>query len=342
MRFLYLVPFSLLLIGLSGCSFLLGNWFEPEKQNPTNQKFCDAGPVKAPLTRLGKLTAQAIAGSCSDQEKAKRLFDWVANNIDYDARGFYTRRYQSQSIDEVLDSKKAVCEGYADVYAAMADQAGIKTKTLAGWVKTINNGQQFAKGQPNHVWTAAYFNGKWHWIDATWGAGFVTPQDGFVRRIDDSYFMRDPKAALLTHWDKHDTFGEQAKARLGYEEFLSLAPPEPALTQLGIPPDVQLRHARQRQPKALVTVYTGAENILQIMDTPSIYKHLPRKTVSYTFALKGPATLALYNQAAFYPLKHDNKTVKVTLPAHWWGDILLMHSTGAGKYEGLLAYHRGG
>ena len=72
------------------------------------------------------LANQITNGCVKDYDKVKAVHDWVAENIYYDYEAFYSGDYKNGDAVNVLSSKRAVCEGYANLVAALLR---IKLKT---------------------------------------------------------------------------------------------------------------------------------------------------------------------------------------------------------------------
>ncbi|KAK3324184.1 hypothetical protein B0T19DRAFT_443615 [Cercophora scortea] len=115
----------------------------------------------------------------SATDKARAIFTWCHHNIEYDVHGFLNKCIKTgQSIDEMIFSGKAVCEGYAKIYEAVAVRAGLQCIVVGGHGKgygfhPLAAGQRPPPRDPSgHAWNAVRIDGgEWKIIDACWGAG---------------------------------------------------------------------------------------------------------------------------------------------------------------------------
>ena len=78
---------------------------------------------------------QAVArivceGLTTDIEKARAIFDWLAYNIAYDTS------YRTYLPSDVFKKRKAVCQGYSDLFCIMAKEVGLKARTVPGFART--------------------------------------------------------------------------------------------------------------------------------------------------------------------------------------------------------------
>lgn len=83
-----------------------------------------------------------------------------------------------RGVEETIFHGKAVCQGYAEVYQAIATRAGLRCVVVSGHGKGYGY-VPLAAGQPppprnatGHAWNAVCIDGgEWKLIDACWGAG---------------------------------------------------------------------------------------------------------------------------------------------------------------------------
>ena len=78
-------------------------------------------------------TALNLTADCvTDREKALVLHDWVAENVYYDMDAYASGNYENLDAVNVLHLKKGVCEGYANLYAALLRSIGIPCRKQGG------------------------------------------------------------------------------------------------------------------------------------------------------------------------------------------------------------------
>lgn len=94
-----------------------------------------------------KQVADTLRGK-STYEQIKGAYDWLCNNVKYD----YS--LENHSAYTALVLKNTVCEGYATAFQLIMEELGIECVCVMS---------------PNHAWNAVKYEGKWYWVDATWG-----------------------------------------------------------------------------------------------------------------------------------------------------------------------------
>ncbi len=122
--------------------------------------------------------------NASTGQKLQALYDWVIDICHYDyvsySDGKSSDKRKKQDAYHVVKYGMGVCEGYANLYTALARLAGVK----AAYQGSDNL---------NHGWVECYYNGEWKMVDATWD----DPSDSSVTQsIPNSgnytYFLIDP------------------------------------------------------------------------------------------------------------------------------------------------------
>lgn len=163
-----------------------------------------------------------------DMDKLKAIYDWVTTNIYYDygmLEGYYPTFV---SAADTLYLKSSVCEGFANLTAAMCHAVGIPCRVVIGFAagvgtdSTIGNVwtayqswagsgdldvlRQQMPQYANHAWNEAYVNGRWVILDTTWGcnndATYVPAKGSYVLipgTPTDDYFDLSVEALSESH-----------------------------------------------------------------------------------------------------------------------------------------------
>jgi hypothetical protein len=137
----------------------------------------------------------------TEDEKARAIFRWIAENIAYDTRSYAAGRIRETDSQDVFHSRTALCGGYAGLFKSLALEAGLEAEIVSGFAKGIDYrmGKHF-RGTANHAWNAVRVDGSWKLIDATWGAGHAEESGRYVRELDEHYFLTPPEEMIYTHF----------------------------------------------------------------------------------------------------------------------------------------------
>ncbi|EGO59417.1 hypothetical protein NEUTE1DRAFT_60813 [Neurospora tetrasperma FGSC 2508] len=131
----------------------------------------------------------------SPTDKARAIFTWCHHNMAYDTHGFFNNCIPHHSSPaEQIFSGKAVCQGYADVYKAIALAAGLDCVLISGHGKgfghhDLASGSSVPPEESNHAWNAVRIDGgEWKIIDACWGAGHLGDDRLFHKKFSPEMF----------------------------------------------------------------------------------------------------------------------------------------------------------
>lgn len=113
-----------------------------------------------------KLSFDICDGIESDEEKAKKIYDYIVWLMSYDydkaesvQNGTLPKGY-IPDVDSVLKEKKGICFDYSALFASMLRAQNIPVRLVMGYVRPDNI---------YHAWNQVYINGAWVWMDSTFG-----------------------------------------------------------------------------------------------------------------------------------------------------------------------------
>ena len=112
-------------------------------------------PSKDPMLR--RLAAEIGAGLASPRQRIAAILRWMEVNIRKEPADVF-------SALDVLDSRRAECQGHAYLYAALARAAGIPTRVANGLVYSEEHA-----GFLFHSWAESVIDGNWEPVDPTFG-----------------------------------------------------------------------------------------------------------------------------------------------------------------------------
>ncbi|KJZ77983.1 hypothetical protein HIM_02620 [Hirsutella minnesotensis 3608] len=138
-------------------------------------------------------TGHLARGLCdpfpSYTDKARAIFTWFHHNIFYDTEAFFGNNVQWQSVEDTIFSGRAVCQGYAETYKAIANRAGLDCVVVCGHGKgfghtPLKRGERPPPAKPDgHAWNAVRVDGgDWKLIDACWGAGHICGNNNLYKQ----------------------------------------------------------------------------------------------------------------------------------------------------------------
>lgn len=162
--------------------------------------------IQSEDSEIVELSKSITLGISDDYEKARAIHDWVAKNIYYDFDALSSGNYSGMDAKNVLLTKKGVCEGYANLMAALLRSQSIPCKIQSGYALGIDTNQEWnstniSTTEGNHAWNEVFVNGKWIIVDATWDSQNQYKDGRYVMGnfITDIYFDSTLEFFSLSH-----------------------------------------------------------------------------------------------------------------------------------------------
>lgn len=184
---------------------------------------------------LGRLIIKDFSAQA---DKVRAIYRWVTTNIEYDvvlaesmdskslnAFSYKTEQekqkkevlFKSEIVYKALSSRKTVCHGYAFLVEALSLNVGIEAKTITGILKSSPNQIGQLPTEINHAWNVVKVNDKWHFIDATLGAGYVTPKNNsFKFDFNESFFLMPPDDFFKNHFPNEEKWLLTSKSKTDF------------------------------------------------------------------------------------------------------------------------------
>ena len=168
---------------------------------------------------LRLVTQTLLKGEADPFAKVKLIHDWICATIAYDVAMLKSGVAVNQDIQTVLGSRKALCSGYARLFQAMAEMAGIPCITVSGYIKNQRGVRGF--GQDNsHAWNLAQILGRWYIVDTTFDAGYVEDWV-FVKKYSTDNLFIDPARSIYSRFPK-EAWQQLLPSPITGQEFLAL------------------------------------------------------------------------------------------------------------------------
>ena len=114
------------------------------------------------------------------------------------------------TVEDTIFSGKAVCQGYADTYKAIANRAGLECVLVSGHGKgygytPLKKGERPPPPKPDgHAWNAVRIDGgEWKLLDACWGAGHLGEGNAYKQEFSPTQFTRSNDKFGISHFHKN-------------------------------------------------------------------------------------------------------------------------------------------
>lgn len=131
----------------------------------------------------------AMPENVSEYEKIKYLYEQIVWRTEYQEGGA-----DDQNIYSVLLNGQSVCAGYARTMQYLAGKAGIFAAYVTGTATDPDTGEI-----QDHAWNLVKCDGKYSYVDTTWGDPVWTGEGARAGRIVYDYLCCPQEQLFLTH-----------------------------------------------------------------------------------------------------------------------------------------------
>ena len=167
---------------------------------------------------------QLSLGGKTTYQKVQAIYNWITANVKYDYSHLSDPTYLTQyTAYAAAVQKKAVCQGYANLFYRLANDAGVDCRIITG--KAYNGTQT-----EDHAWNIVRMEDeKYYCLDATWDAGLKPENyEYFLKGL--TSFSRDHQAET----DKLNTpYWTQYESRTSAADYKASSTQLPAPTVTG-------------------------------------------------------------------------------------------------------------
>lgn len=172
---------------------ILAKWVEP-------RTFLDDNISE----KMIELSNSICAGITDEYQKLLAIHDYVAENMYYDMDDYRNKGTHSYAgIDDLMENKRSVCQGYADLLTLLVRAQGIPCRQIVGYALGMSTGGYWNENNihqtnSNHAWNQAYVNHRWVNIDATWDSGNVYENGEYIYGGIDNHLYFDISHLFLS------------------------------------------------------------------------------------------------------------------------------------------------
>jgi transglutaminase-like putative cysteine protease len=268
--------------------------------------------------------------STTKLEKGRAIFVWIADNIAYDTS------YKITSPEEGLRKRKGVCQAYSDLFQRFGEAAGLEVVTISGDSKQFYYKKPSDLDRGGHAWNAFKSDdGKWIFLDATWGAGYVQNRK-FTKQLTDYWFNPAPAVYVFTHFPE-DKQWQLLDKPIGRDDFLKIPPVSPKFINWGFDADALLSFFLSNKHSGFPDFYTINVD-WKVIKMPVSAELKRGTTYEFVFEMSETEEVVIFlNNDHFTAEKSGNRhTIKFTPDKK--GTVMVTVKQKNGEYAGVLRY----
>ena len=191
-------------------------------------------PIVTSLTPDIEKSIKSVANYIAQQEsdpylRIKALHDYVISRLTYDLNVLKTGIRPAQDAQTVFSTRKAVCEGYANLFMALGREIGVEVVFIGGKVRRdlapvdlipmtsrlLNSNYDWTL----HAWNAVKVADNWQLVDTTW-------DDSDSGKYSADYLMPPPEVMIASHFPQQSDWQllHSPKNQVSFEKQLLLTP----------------------------------------------------------------------------------------------------------------------
>ena len=163
-----------------------------------------------------RLHFKYVTNNLTNAEKAYALFYWMAENIAYDVKGYFSGN-MDVTPESVYRNGYGVCSGYSRLFEYIGTFIGLDIICVSGYAKGVGYDLTTEISGTNHEWNIIKLDGVYYQIDSTWGAGNLNGNK-FEKDFSEFYFCPEPEQFFASHFPQ-DPKWQLITPNLSVEEF---------------------------------------------------------------------------------------------------------------------------
>lgn len=167
----------------------------------------EAYRVNTPDEYIKQIVSYINEGAKDDFDRVKKAHDLVAVLIRYDAANFWANSVPDQSYQNVLKTRLAVCEGYANLFKRLCDELKITCEKVTGFARGVGTSPLVGDtpNVSNHAWNIVTIESESYLIDCTWDSGFMDGRVAKQQYTTDRLFLK-PEHFIYTHFPQNSSY----------------------------------------------------------------------------------------------------------------------------------------
>ncbi len=150
-----------------------------------------------PAKNVAEIADAITAKYSSNEDKARAIFYWIANNIAIDPKAVSKQDEKNKLPEKVIELRKATPLGFSLLVQEMCSYAKIRCLSVDGFVKNHAAEINEKADEKNYSWNVVQLGQTpeaWYYIDACRASGFLdSKQLVFTKQFTSQYFFADKK-----------------------------------------------------------------------------------------------------------------------------------------------------
>lgn len=186
-----------------------------EKDKSTKDALKSTASIQSDSSSIISIATQLTEGIENDYDKVLALHDWICSYMYYDTDSLSSQETPSYYAAEIVQTRKAVCLGFATLMAALCRSIDIPCNVVSGYALGVGTDTEWTDETvnteyQNHAWNEVYVDGRWVIVDTTWDCTNKIENGEMIKGSEVSHIYFD---ANLQYFSNNHKIVEYSKKR---------------------------------------------------------------------------------------------------------------------------------
>ena len=166
-----------------------------------NNQRLDSVRRTAPQDYIRQVCSEISSHTKDKFLQAKLAHDVTALLLFYDEANYWNNSVPRQDLASILKTRRAVCEGYANLFLALCDGIGLPCEKIHGYARGVGASQRGYEDptDSNHAWNMVQIQGSWYLVDCTWDSGHMSGRTS-VQDYSTTWLFIQPEQIIYSHY----------------------------------------------------------------------------------------------------------------------------------------------
>ena len=167
-----------------------------EKDKSIKEALKATDSIESDSNAINSIATQLTQNCDNDYDRVLALHDWICSYMYYDVDSLSAEEAPPYHATEIVQTRKAVCLGFATLMAALCRSIDIPCNVVSGYALGVGADTEWSDetiitDEQNHAWNEVYVDGRWMIIDPTWDCANKIENGEMIKGTEVSHLYFD-------------------------------------------------------------------------------------------------------------------------------------------------------
>jgi transglutaminase/protease-like cytokinesis protein 3 len=182
--------------------FITSTFAQADKYKYVDDAVAKIGAL--PTLNVAQITEKITATFSSNEDKARAIYYWIANNIEIDPAATKKNDVRNTEPEKVILARKATPLSFSLLFQEMCSDVKIRCLSVDGYVKNFASEINEKPDEKNYSWNVVQLGQSpqtWYYVDACRASGYLdNKQTKFTKSFTSQFFFADKKLFNLMYF----------------------------------------------------------------------------------------------------------------------------------------------